>query len=442
MADAQNMAFLHRTFPGGALATTKRERAIASRRFWRSDIFLGADTGCRRAMLYSLLIHFALLSVLVALPISIPPRKASARAYLMPIDSRLSAPVATEMGISSQVETLPICCARQAILSNPPQPTNHIQTILQPDLPNPPSLENFIRLPNILTLRRLSWRPGLQPGANLAFQLPPMPAPAAPSTNGEQDAERAVQYGRDRADDARDILVVSVFPAPPSEAVSPPAAESRGRFAENAFTNVPDSTASEPASSTSAANRAEMVFPGITIQGGEWTAGSHPAEPAPVAPPREKPHRSAYALTIASSGNSGGGLRDFGVFGSGSVFTDYFDVSAPGAQPASPWVLQYALATPCCDLQDSIVPPLPMNEVLPAWPPDLVATYSGETIVVYAVIDTEGKLRDTRLVDSPSSGLNSGLLEALAAWTFQPAEKNGQPCVVQALLGIPVANYR
>jgi TonB family protein len=185
-----------------------------------------------------------------------------------------------------------------------------------------------------------------------------------------------------------------------------------------------------------------MLFPGITIQGGEWKADSHPAEPTPASPRREESHSSSYALTIASSGNSGGGLRDFGVFGSVSVFTDYFDVSGPGAPPAPPWVLQYALATPCCGPQDSIVPPLPVNEVLPSWPQDLVASHSGETIVVYAVIDADGKLRDTRLIESPSSDLNNGLLAALAAWTFQPAEKNGKPWVVQALLGIPVAAYR
>ena len=142
-----------------------------------------------------------------------------------------------------------------------------------------------------------------------------MPAPAASIPSVEQDAERAVQDGRNSADDAdgtRDNLVLSVFPAPPSEAVPPPVAESRGRFAENAFTSVPaDSPASEPASSTSAATRAAMLFPGITIQGGEWKSDSHPAEPTPASPRREESQRSSYALTIASSGNSGGGLKDF-----------------------------------------------------------------------------------------------------------------------------------
>ena len=37
---------------------------------------------------------------------------------------------------------------KQQIVSNPPNPTNHIQTILQPDLPNPPTLKAFVPLPN------------------------------------------------------------------------------------------------------------------------------------------------------------------------------------------------------------------------------------------------------------------------------------------------------
>ena len=151
MADAQDTAFPHRTLPCGALATTKRatkrERAIASRRFWRSDIFLPAYTGCHRGMFYSLLIHFALLSVLIASPVPVPESGATAESYLVPFDSTVPAPVATDTGISRPVETPPICCAPQTILSNPPHATNHMQTILQPDLPNPPSLENFISLP-------------------------------------------------------------------------------------------------------------------------------------------------------------------------------------------------------------------------------------------------------------------------------------------------------
>jgi hypothetical protein len=441
MGQVEDMAFRHRALRCAALATTKRERAIASRSFWKNDIFLRAY-GCHRGMFYSLLIHLALLPVLLTSPFPIPRSKTSVEACLLPIDSRLSVPVALKAGISRQMETPPICCAPQTILSNPPRATNHMQTILQPDLPNPPSLENFIPLPNILTLQGLSLRPGLHPGANIALELPPIPAPDASSPHEEQVANQ-VLHGEDFADDAdgvRDALVLSVLPAPPSEAVSPPVAESRGRFAENAASSVP--AASEPEARSNAARREEMVFAGITIQGGEWKAGSHPAEPTLALPPREESHHSSYALTIASSGNSGGGLRDFGIFRNETVFTHYFDVSISGGPPAPPWVLQYAFIPTCCGLRDAIVPPLPLKEVLPVWPQDLVTTNGGEMIVVYAVIASDGKLGETRVVESPSSLLNSRLLEALAEWIFQPAERNGQFSVIKALFGIPVANYR
>ena len=90
------MAFLHRTLPRGALPAAKRatkwEREIASRRFWRRDVFLPAYPGCHRGMFYSLLIHFALLSVLIASPVAIPQSGVTAESYLMPLDSPSDSP--------------------------------------------------------------------------------------------------------------------------------------------------------------------------------------------------------------------------------------------------------------------------------------------------------------------------------------------------------------
>src|SRR5947209_13351107 len=38
----------------------------------------------------------------------------------------------------------------QAIVSDPPKPTNRVQTVLQPELVNPPILQKFAPLPNIV----------------------------------------------------------------------------------------------------------------------------------------------------------------------------------------------------------------------------------------------------------------------------------------------------
>ena len=53
----------------------------------------------------------------------------------------------------------PTFAGRQEIVSNPPNPTNHIQTILQPDIPKPPVLKGFVPLPNMVLLAKA----GLQP---------------------------------------------------------------------------------------------------------------------------------------------------------------------------------------------------------------------------------------------------------------------------------------
>ncbi len=113
MAHAQDIAFLHRALPHGALPTmkraTERERAIAARRFWRSDIFLRAYTNCHRGMLYSLLIHFALLSLLIASPAPIPESVATAESYLMPLDSPSDSPAPVSAPVATGHEHLPPC---------------------------------------------------------------------------------------------------------------------------------------------------------------------------------------------------------------------------------------------------------------------------------------------------------------------------------------------
>jgi len=447
MAAAHHTASLQRPLRYGALATTQRatkwERAVASRRFWRSDIFLGACTCRHRGMFYSLLVHAALLPVLLTLNFPVPRSKAPLDAYLMPVDTPVSVPTALTAAISRPMQTPPICCAPQTIVSHPDRATNPMQTILQPDLPNPPSLENFIPLPNLLALRRVFGRSGLHLSASIALEPPAMPEASRPRE--EPDANRLLRGDAlaDGAEGVRDTLALSVLPAPPDETVSPPAAESRGRFAETSVSNVAaEPAAGEPETRSTPAKRAETVFPGITIQGGEWKADSRPAEPTPAAPRREEPRPSSYALTIASSGNSGGGLRDFGIFGNEAVFTQYFDVSASGGAPAPPWILQYAFIPACCGLREAVVPPLPLKEVPPGWPQDLAAAHGGEMIVVRAVIAADGTVGEIRVLKSPSSGLNGAILDSLAQWVFQPAQRNGQFSAIKALFGIPVANDR
>jgi len=60
-------------------------------------------------------------------------------------------------------------------------------------------------------------------------------------------------------------------------------------------------------------------------------------------------------------------------------------------------------------------------------------------VVVYAVINTEGKLERIHVIETPDVEFKKPLLEVLGKWVFRPAELNGEAVSVKALLGIPLS---
>ena len=144
-------------------------------------------------------------------------------------------------------------------------------------------------------------------------------------------------------------------------------------------------------------------------------------------------------MTIVSTASSGGGLRDFGIFRNEVVSTVYIEMTH-SPEPAPSWTLQYALLRKEPGLSaDRVVGPFPIDKEKPQFPHEVVARNLGRLIIVYAEINIEGKVVNTRIIQSPNPLLNSPLLEALAKWAFRPAESEGRPVAVKALLGIPLS---
>ena len=85
------------------------------------------------------------------------------------------------------------------------------------------------------------------------------------------------------------------------------------------------------------------------------------------------------------------------------------------------------------------MPPFPATKKLPEFPVELDQKYLHRLIVVYAIIDLEGKFVQMSVKQSPNPQLNKPLLEALSKWVFRPGELDGNPVAVKALLGIPLS---
>ena len=59
--------------------------------------------------------------------------------------------------------------------------------------------------------------------------------------------------------------------------------------------------------------------------------------------------------------------------------------------------------------------------------------------MVYAIINTDGKMEQVSVKESPDTQLNEPVLNALAKWIFRPGELNGERVAVKVLLGIPLS---
>ena len=179
-------------------------------------------------------------------------------------------------------------------------------------------------------------------------------------------------------------------------------------------------------------------FGGITIAGGVHGGSGGSVSPAvhDVTPPKH----SSYGMTIISTGSSGGGLRDFGVFNDGPVYTVYLDVSKIGIN-GTRWSLQYSAARDIRIAHPGVLlsPPFPDTEKLPHLPPELVASNMGRLLVVQATLTPDGALESFRILQTPDERLNSPLLASLSQWTFQAATMGTDKVPIKVLIGIPIA---
>jgi TonB family protein len=183
-------------------------------------------------------------------------------------------------------------------------------------------------------------------------------------------------------------------------------------------------------------------FPAIMIQGGSG-GGSRSLAGTPGAMAAQA--QTKYEITIVASGASGGGFKDFGVFRDEASYTVYLDMADAGIN-GSTWTLQYALyvhparnsSAPAEHGHGLVVPPYATLKSLPRFSHEAAGRGRGGTIVVFGVINPQGRFEDLQIMQSPDANLNQFLLDALSKWTFRAAEVDGTQVPVKILLGVPV----
>jgi hypothetical protein len=246
-------------------------------------------------------------------------------------------------------------------------------------------------------------------------------------------------------------------PGPDSARDNTAAGTGKGPATATGAGGVVGTGAGDGSASGRGAGSGRNAFPGITIVGGSnnGTTGRGSAPGTPDKPPVTP--RTSYGVSIVASGSTGGGLPSMGVFTNEQVYTAYLDMKWVSGTTAPSWTFEYAVipkaATPAepngparknelklpTQTQQGMVLPFPMVKEQPELPAEVVRKYLRRLVIVYAVLNTDGKMEQMVVKQSPDAKLNAAVLNALSKWTFRPAQFNGENVSVKVLLGFPLA---
>ena len=177
---------------------------------------------------------------------------------------------------------------------------------------------------------------------------------------------------------------------------------------------------SSPVAGNSTAPNASSVNPNLLADARSPRVSSAPAASAESAAKLSEPERAVfagrkfYALTLNMPNlNSAGGS----------------------------WIVRFAeLKRQSADnkpLDADLSQPMAIRKVDPAYPIQLMRENVGGTVILYAVIHSDGHVSDVRILRGVDDRLDRYATEALEQWKFQPATKNGAPVAVEATFQIP-----
>jgi TonB family protein len=100
------------------------------------------------------------------------------------------------------------------------------------------------------------------------------------------------------------------------------------------------------------------------------------------------------------------------------------------------WVIRFAEMQPD-PKQGALLAPVPTQKSDPGYPLELMRTNVHGMVTLYAVIHSDGRVGDIRVLNSPDERLDAYAASALARWKFLPAERAGKPVALEAVVVIP-----
>ncbi len=100
------------------------------------------------------------------------------------------------------------------------------------------------------------------------------------------------------------------------------------------------------------------------------------------------------------------------------------------------WVMHF-VELKDAEKQGELVAPVATQEVDPGYPLELMRQNIQGTVILSAVIHSDGSVRDIRVLRGVDDRLDQYASAALSRWRFRPATKDGDPVALQTVVMIP-----
>jgi TonB family protein len=294
--------------------------------------------------------------------------------------------------------------------------------------------------------------------------LPVNPMSAPRATPRKADANEAAPDFAGRGGENETLIALSATPA----SVAPPPAIPAGNLSARVSISPDGSKPGAPGGTPSSMGEAEGNAGGVGGHGPEgiFISGGSSANTGPISglgigpasrgtvdalPSRPIPRtriapEGSKSLSTDAEGAAQGtpklGLSPEKVLGAKRVYT--LHVNMPNLTSASgSWVLNFAELSEAVTAgylnpgTSELAGPVPLRKVDPKYPPEFRASHVDGEVVLYAIIRKDGSVDSIQLVHSVDPHLDANAMEALAQWKFRPAEKNGEPVELEAVVHIP-----
>ncbi len=305
-------------------------------------------------------------------------------------------------------------------------------------------------------------RPRLQVTASAARLAP------AKATNADVAAAPEISSARARAGSSaaggeasggdanlRRIIALSTSPAPPSPSVEIPSGNLAARISISPQGNHANASG---AGASANSGKAAAGPPGIYISTPRSNSGSAAAgsgSPAnggirPAAPRLGAAASIKPALPPANSESTApSGPRDLSgldgeitpekILSGKRIYTAYINLPNLTSARGS-WILNFAELQPSgspTHVHTDLAAPTVLLTVDPKYPETLIKQHVEGEVILYAIIRENGSVDSIQAVKRLDPLLDRNAIEAVAAWKFSPASRNGQPVAVEAVIHIP-----